>query len=93
MWIIYISDPEEIVPGMQFEHSMNLDTACGRPEYTNYTEGFNGCLDYIFYDKSNLKVLDVVPFPTHNEVIQYKALPSKVFPSDHIALVCTLEWK
>ncbi|KAG8176858.1 hypothetical protein JTE90_027162 [Oedothorax gibbosus] len=91
--IDWLSHPEEIVPGMPFQHSMNLDTACGRPEYTNYTEGFNGCLDYLFYDTSNFDVVEVVPLPTHEQVTQHKALPSKVFPSDHIALICTLEWK
>ncbi|XP_055949208.1 2',5'-phosphodiesterase 12-like [Argiope bruennichi] len=87
------SNPEEIVPGIQLKHSLSIASACGTPTYTNYTEGFVGCLDYIFYNKAHLEVKEVVPLPDHEQVIKYKALPNKVFPSDHIALVCTLGWK
>lgn len=31
--------------------------------------------------------------PRHEEVTLHTALPSVVFPSDHIALVCTLQLK
>lgn len=87
------SNPEEKVNGIDLSHSLQLKSACGRPQYTNYTQGFSGCLDYIFYDKSLLKVTQVVPFPTHEQVTKYVALPSQSFPSDHIALVSTLSWK
>lgn len=75
------------------KHNLRLDTACGTPEYTNYTQNFNGCLDYIFYSKNNLKVTDVVPMPNHEHVTAQVALPNDYFPSDHVALVCTLQWK
>ncbi|KAF8774889.1 2' like protein [Argiope bruennichi] len=75
------------------EHNLRLDSACGTPEYTNYTAEFKGCLDYIFYNKDILKVTDVVPMPRHEQVIAQKALPSEYFPSDHIALICTMQWK
>ncbi|CAL1284914.1 unnamed protein product [Larinioides sclopetarius] len=75
------------------EHNLNLDSACGTPEYTNYTAEFSGCLDYIFYNKDILDVIDVVPMPRHEQVTAQKALPSEYFPSDHIALICTLQWK
>lgn len=87
------SNEEEIVSGTDVRHSLSLDSACGTPQYTNYTEAFSGCLDYIFYDKSCFSVEEVVPLPSHEDVIQHKALPSVTFPSDHIALVCTLRWK
>ncbi|GIY26771.1 CCR4-Not complex 3'-5'-exoribonuclease subunit Ccr4 [Caerostris darwini] len=75
------------------EHNLNLDSACGTPEYTNYTESFTGCLDYIFYNKDILKVTDVVPMPRHEHVIAQVGLPSESFPSDHIPLICTFQWK
>ncbi|PRD32059.1 UNVERIFIED_CONTAM: Pde12 [Trichonephila clavipes] len=75
------------------KHNLCLDTACGTPEYTNYTQDFHGCLDYIFYSKNNLEVTDVVPMPNHEHVTAQVALPNDYFPSDHIALVCTLQWK
>ena len=30
---------------------------------------------------------------SHEEVMQYTALPNVVFPSDHLAIVCDLQWK
>ncbi|XP_054716022.1 2',5'-phosphodiesterase 12-like [Uloborus diversus] len=87
------SNPEEVVTGPELSHTLLLASACGTPTYTNYTEGFVGCLDYIFYDKTCLSLCEVVPFPTHAQVTEHKALPSIVFPSDHLALVCTLAWK
>ncbi|GFQ67194.1 2',5'-phosphodiesterase 12 [Trichonephila clavata] len=87
------SNPEEEVSGIPLKHTLSLDSACGTPAYTNYTEGFVGCLDYIFFNKAHLQVEEVVPFPNHELVIKNKALPSRYFPSDHIALICTLGWK
>ncbi|GIY02393.1 CCR4-Not complex 3'-5'-exoribonuclease subunit Ccr4 [Caerostris extrusa] len=75
------------------EHNLNLDSACGTPEYTNYTASFMGCLDYIFYNKDILKVTDVVPMPRHEHVIAQVGLPSEYFPSDHIPLICKFQWK
>ncbi|XP_054716964.1 2',5'-phosphodiesterase 12-like [Uloborus diversus] len=73
-------------------HNLCLDSACGTPEYTNYTEEFKGCLDYIFYSTKYLKVTDIVPMPSHEAVSAHVGLPNEYFPSDHIALVCTLKW-
>ncbi|KFM61949.1 2',5'-phosphodiesterase 12, partial [Stegodyphus mimosarum] len=83
------------VPGTDtiLRHNLHLSSACGTPEYTNYTEEFCGCLDYIFYSKNHLQVTDVVPMPSHEKVTAQVGLPNEHFPSDHIALVCTLKWK
>ncbi|CAL1284908.1 unnamed protein product, partial [Larinioides sclopetarius] len=62
------SNPEETVHGIPLKHSFSMDSACGTPTYTNYTEGFVGCLDYIFYNKAHLEVKDVVPLPDHEQV-------------------------
>ncbi|VVC92956.1 unnamed protein product [Leptidea sinapis] len=70
-----------------------LGSAAGTPQYTNFTEGFAECLDYIFFDKNNLEVEQVIPFPSVEELTQHKALPSIVFPSDHIAVVSDLRYK
>lgn len=86
------TDSDETIDGIELQHSLSLGSACGTPEYTNYTKGFNGCLDYIFYDLNKLKVTEVIPFPTHEEVTQNVAIPNIFFPSDHLALVCTLAW-
>lgn len=69
-----------------------MSSACGFPLYTNYTQNFTGCLDYILHEPARLRVVETVPMPSHEEVIKDTALPSETIPSDHLALVCTLEW-
>lgn len=81
---------EEKVDGIEFSHNMKLSSACGIPSYTNYVGGFCETLDYIFIEKDKLDVEQVIPMPSHEEVTLQTALPSVVFPSDHIALVCDL---
>lgn len=67
-------------------------SACGTPKYTNYTVGFKDCLDYIFYEKDNFNVTQVIPLISEEELATHIAIPSVVIPSDHIALVADLEW-
>ena len=83
---------EEPVSGISISHSLSMDSACGTPKFTNYTLGFKDCLDYIFYEKDKLEVDMVVPFPTEEDLMKYDAIPSKLFPSDHIASICDLKW-
>ena len=53
---------------------------------------FKDCLDLILvFD--DLEVEQVVPLPSEEELRANTALPSIVFPSDHLALVCDLKWK
>ena len=84
--------PEEHFGGADLSHGLSLTNACGFPEYTNYVVGFHGCLDYILADRNRFTVDQVIPMPSHEEVVQYTALPNIVFPSDHIAIVCDLKW-
>ncbi|KAG7318946.1 hypothetical protein KOW79_017420 [Hemibagrus wyckioides] len=84
--------PEELLP-MELHSPLQLTSACGEPDYTNYVGGFKGCLDYIFMEPQALQVEQVIPLPSHQEVTTYQALPSVSHPSDHIALVCDLKWK
>lgn len=85
--------PEEAIEGVPLSHPFKLVSACGTPEYTNFTTGFQGCLDYIFVDDERFTVEEVVPLPGNEEVTQFGALPSITVPSDHLALVCTLALK
>ncbi|KAK4879322.1 hypothetical protein RN001_007468 [Aquatica leii] len=88
---VFQDDNETVIP-MHFNHPFQFASACGTPEYTNYTVDFKGCLDYIFYDKNNFKVIDYVPLPEESLLAERTALPNEVFPSDHLALVCDLGW-
>ena len=77
---------------MNFSHDLNLDSGCGIVPYSNYTSGFHAMLDYIYYDLDTLKVTQVIPPPDHKDVEFHIALPSIVFPSDHIAQICDFKW-
>ncbi|RWS02555.1 phosphodiesterase 12-like protein [Dinothrombium tinctorium] len=86
------SNAEETLSDISVSHSLSLASACGTPKYTNYTTEFSGCLDYIFYDRLRLSVTENVPLPSDEEVKKYVALPNKIFPSDHLPLICSLRW-
>ncbi|KAK8737192.1 hypothetical protein OTU49_004376 [Cherax quadricarinatus] len=83
----------ELVKGVSLSHNLELDSACGCPPYTNYTTGFYGCLDYIFYQTDKFTIKQVIPMPSHEEVTQHVALPSITFPSDHIPLIADLTFR
>ncbi|KAJ8258374.1 hypothetical protein COCON_G00173860 [Conger conger] len=85
------SGPEELCP-LQLHCPFQLSSACREPAYTNYVGGFHGCLDYVLLEPRALRVEQVIPLPSHQEVTTHQALPSVAHPSDHIALVCDLRW-
>lgn len=66
------------------------------PEFTHYIIGFKATIDHIFLSEqskiSTLRPLHHAPMPNVEEVTRHKAMPSVTFPSDHISLVCDLEW-
>ncbi|KAK1118077.1 hypothetical protein K0M31_015354 [Melipona bicolor] len=86
------SDVKAQVQNVCITHDTNLSSACGTPEYTNYTGTFSGCLDYIFYQTDYLTVEQIIPMPSKEELSVYTGLPSVVSPSDHIALCVDLKW-
>ncbi|KPI93870.1 2',5'-phosphodiesterase 12 [Papilio xuthus] len=87
------SNGDEKISNLCLSHGLLLGSACGTPPFTNFTVGFADCLDYIFYDKNNLEVEQVIPFPSIEELQAHTALPSIVFPSDHIAIISDLRFK
>ena len=79
--------------GICLNHGLKVESACGYPKYTNYVPAFKECIDYIFYEKEHLYVESVVPLPAEEILTAYgDGLPSKVFPSDHLPLICQLAW-
>lgn len=54
-----LSDINEAVYDLNLEQNISLGSACGTPLYTNYTNGFTECLDYIFYETTNIDVEQV----------------------------------
>ncbi len=88
----------------ELSHTLHLQSAVDnqgirsdRPEsyryYTNYTADFKDILDYIYIDSDNLTPLLVHPFPSEAELSRAIAIPSDIFPSDHIAIVTDLQYK
>lgn len=86
----WLSNSEEAVVGLEVETSLRFTPAYADIEYTNYTPGFKGCLDYIYYERNGLRCDSIVPLPCHEDVIATGGIPSEVFPSDHLALIANL---
>eukprot|EP00095_Tigriopus_kingsejongensis_P006499 maker-scaffold676_size113663-snap-gene-0.29 protein:Tk06499 transcript:maker-scaffold676_size113663-snap-gene-0.29-mRNA-1 annotation:"2 -phosphodiesterase 12-like" len=84
--------PDEKVQNLTLKHALKFGSACGTPQYTNFTISFRDCLDYIFYETNALQVAEVVPFPSEEELTEFEAIPNLIFPSDHLACVATLKW-
>jgi 2',5'-phosphodiesterase len=70
------------------------------PEFTNYATDFCETLDYILASEPNDKQLigfealdEAAPCPTSREMKDYIAMPNEFMPSDHVSLVCDLQWK
>ncbi|KAH8353432.1 hypothetical protein KR084_010939 [Drosophila pseudotakahashii] len=86
------SNSEEAVSNVELSQPFKMTSACGAPEFTHYTTLFSGCLDYIFYQNDRFELLKYVPLPTEEELKASAAIPSAVFPSDHVALVADLRF-
>jgi mRNA deadenylase 3'-5' endonuclease subunit Ccr4 len=83
--------------GTHLSHSIFLASAYGEvlgaePSYTNVTESYVGCLDYIWCTASNITPLAVMAMPTREELREpwKTALPNPQHPSDHLPLVSDL---
>ncbi|XP_012224589.1 2',5'-phosphodiesterase 12 isoform X2 [Linepithema humile] len=87
------SNAEEAIENISLTQDFCMSSACGTPEYTNYTPEFSGCLDYIFYERDKFEIQQVIPLPNKDELTLHTGLPSVVFPSDHISLCADLKLK
>ncbi|KAH8058388.1 hypothetical protein JL722_6251 [Aureococcus anophagefferens] len=62
--------------------------AGAEPEFTNYTMGFRGTLDYIWFDQTMLRCAAVATIPTVDALTRAgDALPNPQYPSDHTMLI------
>nr|CAD7433435.1 unnamed protein product [Timema monikensis] len=53
------SKEDEAMNELSLSHSLLLGSAYGTPAFTNFTAGFAGCLDYIFYQIDQLEITQV----------------------------------
>merc|ERR1711953_1236633 len=61
------------------------------PEYSNLVAPFRGLLDYIFYE--GVERSSSCSAFTHESITDHIGLPSKVFPSDHLAQIAVLRFR
>lgn len=64
------------------------------PQFTNWTENFKGCIDYLLYSNHpSLTLVDVLPVRTRDEMLEANCvgIPSlnPEEPSDHLPLAAT----
>lgn len=57
---------------------------------TGLTEG---CLDYVWFDTQGLDALGALETSSPEEIAKHTALPSPLFPSDHLPLKFELHFK
>lgn len=91
-FIDWNSNLEQAVKNVSLSQPVRMISACGTPEFTNYTVGFQACLDYIFVQDDKFKITKVVEIPEEEELSAHLAIPSVVFPSDHVAIIAELEF-
>jgi len=78
---------------LRLPEDLRLADTCGDWDlsvHTNVTTNFSARLDYIFVSVDSLQVRDVLPNPPIEELCAHTALPSDLFPSDHVAIVADL---
>lgn len=55
--------------------------------FTNYTPGFSGTIDYIWYSANTLEVVDLLGPPDANYLKRIPAFPNWHYPADHIQIM------
>jgi len=98
---VMISPPPTLPPSIHLPHSFpKLISGCiPMPKFTNYALGFIETLDYVLASKPSRTEsygfcqLSSAPMPSEDMVGHYVAMPNEFMPSDHVSIVCDLEWK
>ena len=80
---------------LDMKHNLHFDSINPDPAVhcSNFVGDFEGVLDHIFYDQRKLEKKMVVPVPSREDLEANTALPSALYPSDHLAVVADLAWK
>jgi len=82
----------------QLSHGFRLGSAYAtvtgtEPAFTNYTGGFKGVLDYMWYSSELLRPLSTSPVPKEDEIRDIGiAMPSVGFSSDHILIMADMRF-
>ena len=60
---------------------------------THVVSQYANALDWILFDGARLELKGVAALPSLEELKREVALPSTEFPSDHVSLICDVEWR
>lgn len=78
------------------QHSYKLESSyapVGELSFTNYTPGYEGGIDYIFYTKNTLNVTGVLGEIDKQYLSKVVGFPNAHFPSDHICIMSEFKVK
>eukprot|EP00930_Biecheleria_cincta_P003715 TRINITY_DN104638_c0_g1_i1.p1 TRINITY_DN104638_c0_g1~~TRINITY_DN104638_c0_g1_i1.p1 ORF type:complete len:641 (+),score=94.56 TRINITY_DN104638_c0_g1_i1:42-1964(+) len=89
----------ETIPSSSADTLLQLELALPTPlsdpnehlQVTTYTSTFQECLDYTLLDSRNLRAVATMDAPSIECLSAETALPSAMFPSDHIPVVVDVE--
>ncbi|GAU95840.1 hypothetical protein RvY_07385 [Ramazzottius varieornatus] len=91
-WSQFCKEEDEFVR-LALSHPFKLYSACGELPHTNFVPNFKAAIDWIYADVNSFETSSVIPVPSVEELSRHVAIPSVVFPSDHLAIGCDLRWK
>ena len=74
------------VEKMEAATNLSEKVKAAHPLATNFARHFYDTLDYFMYNKGSVQVQEVLNMPTEAELREKIALPSDVFPSDHLRI-------
>ena len=83
VYSLYNFDAKALGPG---ESGGRVKRDLANPQYTNYCIDFKGTLDHMIYNKTHLEVLELLEMPSDELIMCEGALPSTLFPSDHMRI-------
>jgi len=95
----FAEDQAHILPHAQdMTHSLDLESVYGsmnggvEPPFTNYTTGFRGTLDYMWYTPNHIRPLAIAAIPDEEELLQNgPGMPNPQYSSDHFMLCADMQ--
>ena len=87
-------DYATLIKDFRYQSPVNFSTYSAYA-YTHYKIVFHDVIDHIFFESKRFRFERSIPMPTHEEVTEFQAIPSRHIPSDHLAVVLEvqmIEW-
>lgn len=81
------------IPVETFQHTLPLISTTREVKYSNYIAAFKAHLDHIHVNEDAFEFLELAPVASEKQMQMETALPSTVFPSDHVLLSVDVAFK